>query len=115
PVSAQPKILSGQRPAETGALTTHAGAGAVRKFQSSRLLAAALAQLVSRQGDAVGLVTYADAIRQFLPSRGGQAHLRALLLALERAPPSGGPDAAAAPGRTDRRPERPGPRGLPSD
>ena len=66
---------------------------ASRSSSTRRLLAAALAHLVSRQGDAVGLVTYADALRQYLPSRGGQAHLRSLLLALSR----------TEPGRTDRR------------
>jgi uncharacterized protein (DUF58 family) len=75
------------------------GAG-VTKFQYARLLAASLAHLVSRQGDAVGLVTYADGIRRFLPSRGGQAHLRSLLLTLGRTEPSGRTDSAAALART---------------
>ena len=39
----------------------------------------------SRQGDAVGLVVYADALRQYLPSRGGQRRTcGALLVALTR-------------------------------
>ena len=79
---------------------TRDGALRVTKFQYARLLAAAIAHLVSRQGDAVGLVTYADGIRRFLPSRGGQAHLRALLLALGRTEPSGRTDGAAALART---------------
>ena len=79
----------------------YAGAGGVTKFQYARLLAGALAHLVSRQGDAVGLVTYADAIRQYLPSRGGPAHLRSLLLdARTRGTPRGRPTAAAALART---------------
>jgi len=85
---------------DASASMDYSGAPGVTKFQYARLLAAALAHLVSRQGDAVGLVTYADAIRQFLPSRGGQAHLRALLLALGRAEPSGGTNTAAALART---------------
>jgi uncharacterized protein (DUF58 family) len=76
------------------------GAAGVTKFEYGRLLAAALAHLVSRQGDAVGLVTYADALRQYLPTRGGQAHLHALLLTLTRAVPSGQTDGAAALTRT---------------
>lgn len=76
------------------------GAAGVTKFQYARLLAAALAQLVSRQGDAVGLVTYADVLKQYLPSRGGQTHLRALLLSLSRTVPSGQTDSAAALART---------------
>jgi uncharacterized protein (DUF58 family) len=76
------------------------GSAGVTKFEYARLLAAALAHLVSRQGDAVGLVTYADVLRQYLPSRGGPAHLRALLLALARTDPSGQTDSAAALMRT---------------
>jgi uncharacterized protein (DUF58 family) len=79
---------------------TRDGAARVTKFQYARLLAAAIAHLVSRQGDAVGLVTYAEGIRRFLPSRGGQAHLRALLLALGGTEPSGRTDGAAALART---------------
>jgi len=85
---------------DASASMDYSGAAGVTKFQYARLLAAALAHLVSRQGDAVGLVTYADVIRHFLPSRGGQAHLRALLLALGRAEPSGGTNTAAALART---------------
>jgi uncharacterized protein (DUF58 family) len=92
--------LVAQIAVDTSASMDYAGGGGVTKFQYARLLAAALAHLVSRQGDAVGLVTYADAIRQFLPSRGGQAHLRAVLLTLGRAEPAGGTNTAAALART---------------
>jgi uncharacterized protein (DUF58 family) len=78
----------------------YASAGGVTKFTYARMLASALAYLISRQGDSVGLVTYADELRQYLPSRGGQAHLRSLLLALGRAAPGGETDGAAALGRT---------------
>jgi uncharacterized protein (DUF58 family) len=78
----------------------YASAGGVTKFAYARMLASALAYLISRQGDSVGLVTYADELRQYLPSRGGQAHLRSLLLALGRAAPGGETDGAAALGRT---------------
>jgi uncharacterized protein (DUF58 family) len=78
----------------------YAGAAGVTKFEYARLLAASLAHLVSRQGDSVGLVTYAEALRQYLPSRGGQAHLRSLLLALSRTSPGGRTEGAAALGRT---------------
>jgi uncharacterized protein (DUF58 family) len=76
------------------------GAAGVTKFQYARLLAASVAHLMSRQGDAVGLVTYGEVIRRYLPSRGGQAHLRALLLTLSRTDPSGQTAAAAALART---------------
>lgn len=86
---------------DASASMDYAGAdGGVTKFEYARLLAAALAHLVSRQGDSVGLVTYAEALRQYLPSRGGQAHLRSLLLTLSRTEPHGQTDGAAALGRT---------------
>src|SRR5260221_241458 len=92
--------LLAQIAVDTSASMDYAGASGVTKFHYARLLAGAIAHLVSRQGDAVGLVTYANAIRQYLPSRGGQAHLRAVLLTLARAAPSGGTDIAAALART---------------
>ena len=67
-----------------------------RSSQYARLLAAALAHLVSRQGDAVGLVTFDDGLRQYLPSRGGQAHLRALLVTLRSSQAQGRPTAPRA-------------------
>jgi uncharacterized protein (DUF58 family) len=85
---------------DASASMDYAGAEGVTKFEYARLLAASLAHLVSRQGDAVGLVIYADALRHYLPSRGGQAHLRSLLLTLRRTEPSGQTDGAAALART---------------
>jgi uncharacterized protein (DUF58 family) len=70
--------------------------GGVTKFQYARLLAASIAHLVSRQGDAVGLTTFADGLRSYLPSRGGQAHLRSLLLTLGRTEPAGQTQTATA-------------------
>jgi uncharacterized protein (DUF58 family) len=92
--------LLAQIAVDASASMAYAGANGVTKFDYARLLAASLAYLVSGQGDAVGVVTYDEAIRQFLPSRGGQGHLRAVLLALERAAPSGGTATAAALTRT---------------
>jgi uncharacterized protein (DUF58 family) len=85
---------------DASASMDYAGSAGVTKFHYARLLAAALAHLISRQGDAVGLVTYADVLRQYLPSHGGQLHLRALLVALTRTDPSGRTDSAAALTRT---------------
>ena len=85
---------------DASASMDYAGAAGITKFQYARLLAGSLAHLVSRQGDAVGLVTYAGAIKQYLPSRGGQVHLRSLLLTLSRTDPGGQTDGAAALGRT---------------
>jgi uncharacterized protein (DUF58 family) len=78
----------------------YTGSGGTSKFDYARLLAAAMCHLISRQGDAPGLTTYAERVRQFLPSRGGQVHLRALLLALTREAPDGATDAGAALSRT---------------
>jgi uncharacterized protein (DUF58 family) len=85
---------------DASASMDYAGAAGITKFQYARLLAGSLAHLVSRQGDAVGLVTYAGVIKQYLPSRGGQVHLRSLLLTLTRTEPGGQTDGAAALGRT---------------
>jgi uncharacterized protein (DUF58 family) len=92
--------LVAQIAVDTSASMDYAGTGHVTKFEYARLIAAALAHLVSRQGDAVGLVTYAEAIRQCLPSRGGQAPPRVVLLALARATAAGGTNTAAALART---------------
>jgi uncharacterized protein (DUF58 family) len=85
---------------DASASMDYAGTGGVTKFQYARFLAGALAHLVSRQGDAVGLVSYADGIKQYLPSRGGQAHLRSVLVSLSRTTPGGTTDGAAALART---------------
>ena len=69
---------------DASASMDYASAGGVTKFQYARLLAAALAHMVSRQGDAVGLSAFADRVKSYLPSRGGQAHLRSVLLTLGR-------------------------------
>jgi uncharacterized protein (DUF58 family) len=92
--------LQAQIALDASASMDYAGGNGVTKFVYARLLAAAFAHLVSRQGDAIGLVTYADTIRQYLPARGGQPHLRGLLVALGREQPSGGTSAGFALGRT---------------
>jgi uncharacterized protein (DUF58 family) len=85
---------------DASASMAYAGSGRVSKFQYARILAGSLAHLIARQGDAVGLVTFADGLRQYLPSRSGQPHLRAMLLTLARTEASGETHAAAALGRT---------------
>ena len=73
----------------------YGGRAGVSKIAYARLLAAALAHLVSRQGDAAGCVVYADRVRHYIPSRTGASHLRGLLLALTKIEASG--ETAAAP------------------
>lgn len=72
------------------------GRAGVSKLDYGRLLAAALAHLTMTQGDACGLVVYDDGLRQFVPSRTGQLHLRRLLVALTRTGASGATATAAA-------------------
>ncbi|MGH7561897.1 MAG: DUF58 domain-containing protein [Gemmatimonadales bacterium] len=61
--------------------------GAVTKFQYARLLAAALAWFSQRQGDRIGLTTFAGGVVDFVPC--STRHLRHVLHALERAEPNG--------------------------
>jgi len=85
---------------DTSGSMAYAGANGVSKFQYARMIAGAIAHLLAGQGDGVGLVTYNDRIRDYLPSRGGQVHLRALLVALARVTPEGVTQAGAAIART---------------
>ena len=66
-----------------------AGANGVGKLAFARVLAAALAHLGSRQGDAVGLAVVGADLRRYVPGRSGATHLRRMLLALTDIDPSG--------------------------
>ncbi len=70
--------------------------GGVEKLGYARIVAAALAYLVAGQGDAVGLTVYDDRVRDYIPSRTGQTHLRGVLTALTKMSASGGTSAAAS-------------------
>lgn len=65
------------------------GRNGVSKLDYARLAAAALAHLSVRQGDAAGLVVFDDRVREYLPSRPGQPHLRRLLVTLSKVRASG--------------------------
>jgi uncharacterized protein (DUF58 family) len=54
------------------------------KAQYANTLAATLAWFLYEQGDAVGLLTFDQQIRDFLPARNRTGHLRQLMLQLER-------------------------------
>ena len=56
------------------------------KSQYAGTLAATLAYFLFTQGDAVGLATFDDRIRQYLPPRNRASYLRRLMLALETQP-----------------------------
>ncbi|MHB8520194.1 MAG: DUF58 domain-containing protein [Limisphaerales bacterium] len=58
------------------------------KAQYGNTLAATLAYFLFLQGDAVGLLTFDEGIREFLPARHRPGHLRHLMLKLEQ--PAGG-------------------------
>lgn len=64
---------------------TYAGQGAISKLEYAKHLAAALAYLMLHQQDAVGLLTFADTIRRYVPSRSVLRHLRVILRELETA------------------------------
>jgi uncharacterized protein (DUF58 family) len=54
------------------------------KSDYARTLAATLAWFLNEQGDAVGLVTFAGRVRDYLPARHRHGHLRQLMLAFEK-------------------------------
>ena len=58
------------------------------KAEYASTLAATLAYFLYLQGDAVGLLTFEEQIREYLPARHRTGHLRHLMLALEK-PASG--------------------------
>ena len=62
------------------------GSAGWTKGQYAATLAATLAYFLYLQGDAVGLLTFDDQIREYLPARHRTGHLRHLMLALEKPP-----------------------------
>jgi uncharacterized protein (DUF58 family) len=62
--------------------------GGISKFDYSRYLAAALAYLMIRQQDSVGLLLFDASIRRFIPARSAAKHLHVLLTELESARPA---------------------------
>src|SRR5436305_544016 len=60
------------------------GSLAYTKAQYANTLAATLAYFLYLQGDAVGLLTFDEQIRDYLPARHRKGHLRHLMLNLEK-------------------------------
>jgi uncharacterized protein (DUF58 family) len=60
------------------------GSNGYTKAQYGATLAATLAYFLYLQGDAVGLLTFDEQVREFLPARHRRGHLRHLMLALEK-------------------------------
>lgn len=65
------------------------GSGNLTKFQYAAYTTAALSQLMLRQRDAVGLITFDQHIQSYLPPRSIGSHLHALLSTLQNTSPSG--------------------------
>lgn len=60
------------------------GSRGYAKLDYARTLAATLAWFLSRQGDAVGLMTFDAQVRDFVPARHRSGHLRNLMLRLDQ-------------------------------
>lgn len=88
----------------------HWGSGDVTKIDYAATLLAALAYILTRQGDAVSLITFDDAVRDRLPARSGPAHLDYMMRTL--AEPSRSTSATALHSALDELIERAGRMGL---
>jgi uncharacterized protein (DUF58 family) len=64
------------------------GSLAWTKAEYAATLAATLAYFLHQQGDAIGLLTFDETIRDYLPARHRRGHLRQVMLTLEK--PAGG-------------------------
>ncbi|MDB6173063.1 MAG: domain containing CoxE-like protein [Chthoniobacteraceae bacterium] len=72
------------------------GSRGVTKADYARTLAATLAYFLAQQGDATGLLTFDEQVREYLPAKHRPGHLRHLMLALEK-PAAGRSTDLAAP------------------
>ena len=72
------------------------GSNGYTKADYGRTLAATLGYFLAQQGDATGLLTFDERVREYLPARHRPGHLRHLMLALEK-PAAGTATDLAAP------------------
>lgn len=70
------------------------GSGDVTKLEYASFLTGALAYLMHRQRDAVGLLTFDERVRDLLPCSARPGHLKMVLLTLERLALGAGTDVA---------------------
>jgi uncharacterized protein (DUF58 family) len=70
--------------------------GSLTKYQFARELTAAGAYLAHHQQDSIGLVIYDDQVRRWLPTKGGNRHVRNFLEALGTHEPGGRTDTGKA-------------------
>ena len=61
----------------------------ISKFRYAQFVAATLSHLMLHQQDAVGLVTFDDEMRRYIPPRSRPSHLRVLLEEMEQTQPGG--------------------------
>jgi uncharacterized protein (DUF58 family) len=71
------------------------GSRGYTKADYANTFAATLAYFLSQQGDAVGLLTFDEAVREYLPARNRRGHLRQLMLSLEKEPGGAATDLVA--------------------
>ena len=72
------------------------GSRSYTKLDYARTFAATLGYFLGQQGDAIGLLTFDERVREYLPARHRPGHLRHLMLALEK-PAAGTTTDLAAP------------------
>ena len=63
--------------------------GGISKLRYSVLLAASLSYLLLRQKDGVGMVSFSDRLKQYIPPRARMSQLRVLLASLQSLEPEG--------------------------
>ncbi|MBI1374033.1 MAG: DUF58 domain-containing protein [Phycisphaera sp.] len=71
------------------------GSRGYTKAEYAGTLAATLAWFLFGQGDAVGVTTFDDAVRDYIPARNRPGHLRQIMLTLEGTPTGDATDLAA--------------------
>jgi uncharacterized protein (DUF58 family) len=71
------------------------GSGSVDKLRYGKFLAATLAYMAGRQHDAVGLIVFDEAIREYRPPSSRAGHLQGIYHAIERAEAGTGTDLSA--------------------
>ena len=75
---------------DSSASMGYASPGQITKLRYGSFLAAALAYLMINQQDSVGLLTFGEAVRTFIPPRAVKSHLKVLYAELEHLRPEAG-------------------------
>jgi len=81
---------------DASASMAFAGDASVSKLAYARVLAGAMAHLITKQGDAPGLTVYDEQVRTYIGSRPGRSHLRGVLTTLANTSAHGSTAAAPA-------------------